>query len=74
MTAEEIDKLIRSGDLIITTKKVLAEAVVQSIEHLYKVDGEFYKNHYINNREFDQLSKQDCTDISDDIIEYITDQ
>jgi len=73
MNQKEIDKLIRSGDLIITTKEILTEAVVQAVEYLYQDNGEFSKNRYMSAREYEQLNKKDCTDVADDVIDYLID-
>jgi hypothetical protein len=72
MNKKQIEELIRKGDLIITTPKILSEAVKQSIEHLYKDNGEFSKNRHMANREYESLTDEDFKDISSSIADYIT--
>lgn len=71
MKQQEIDKLVRNGDLIITTKEILINAVVQSVEGLYRDNGYCIQNHN-DKKEFEQLSKKECTELANDVIDYLT--
>ena len=72
MTVNEMNKLIESGELIIATRKALKEAVKQAVERLYRDDGSYSKNRYASEQVYQHLSKTDCDDIANEIINYLT--
>lgn len=71
---QEIENLILSGDIILTTKDDLIKAVMDNISHLYDETSEFRKNRYMSgrDREFTQLSEEETKDIAKEILDYLT--
>lgn len=65
-------ELITSGELIITSKELISDAVKEHVSGLYKEDEEFYKNRYRTQREYESLTPEDLEEISDNIIWYLT--
>ena len=74
MKKEDINNAIRKGEIIVTTKKIIKEAVKQSISDLYNDVSDFENNRYMTgrDRQFEQLSKQKQDDIADEVIDYLT--
>ncbi len=67
----KLEKLIRNGEIIITTKKLLKEAVKENISHLYNDTSDFVNNTYMTDREFERLSATNCDDIANDVLDYL---
>lgn len=76
MTKEEIDKLVRNGEIIITTKKILKEAVKEAVSCLYDDVSDFQSNRYMTGRDmvFEQLSEDQQNDVADEVIDYLLGQ
>jgi hypothetical protein len=72
LTQKEITELIISGELIITSKDLIIEAVKEHATDLYKDDGEFNNNRFITQRTFESLQEEDLSDLADNIIWYLT--
>lgn len=75
MTNQDIDKAVRNGEIIITTKKILKEAVKQAVSSLYDDVSDFSNNRYMttSDREFEQLSEKQQNDIANEVLDYLLD-
>ncbi len=76
MTKKDIDKAVRNGEIIITTKDIVREAVKQAVSILYDDVSDFANNRYMTgrDREFEQLSEQQQNDIADHVLDYLLDE
>lgn len=76
MTKKDIDKAIREGEIIVTTKDIVREAVKQAVSSLYDDVSNFANNRYMTgrDREFEQLSEQQQNDIADEVLDYLLDE
>lgn len=74
MKEKNIEDAIKSGNMILTTKDNLKNAIIGAVSGLYNDVSDFHKNRYMtsNDREFEQLSSEECNDIANDIIEQLT--
>jgi len=70
---KNINKLIRSGEVIVTTKTIIKEAVIEQISGLYDEISDFHNNRYMNanDREFRLLTDQEKEDIADDVVDFL---
>ncbi len=75
MKNKEIDKAIRNGEIIVTTKDIIREAVKQAVSSLYDDVSDFSNNRYMtgSDRSFEQLSDQQQNDVADEVIDYLID-
>lgn len=73
MTKKDIDKAIRDGEIIVTTKEIVKEAVMQSISCLYDDVSDFANNRYKTgrDREFAPISEQQQNDIANEVLDYL---
>ena len=73
MTQKEIHKAIIKGDIIVTTKECIRDAVKECVSLLYDDVSDFENNRYMTyrDREFQQISKQKQEDIANEILDYI---
>lgn len=75
MTKKDIDKAIREGEIIVTTKDIVREAVKRAVSCLYDDVSDFHNNRYMSgrDREFEQLSEQQQNNIADEVLGYLLD-
>ena len=66
---EEILKLIRKDEIILTTQVILREAIKEVIMHL-SIDN---SDSHHDLRDYNRLSDTDMSEITEEIIQYITD-
>ncbi|MFW5804531.1 MAG: hypothetical protein ACOCWG_04815 [bacterium] len=71
ITKDDIDKAVRGGEMIVTTKEIIKEAVKECVSGLYDDVSDFAFNRYMTSREFEQISEKQKNDIADDVIDYI---
>ena len=72
-----INKLIRDGEIIVTTEKILREAILQAIEleDLFEEISDVDNNKFLSgrDREYSHVSQQTIKAISEEIIDYLID-
>ena len=73
MTQKEIQKAIIKGDIIVTTKGCIRNAVKECVSFLYDDVSDFENNRYMtsSDKNFQLLSKQQQEDIANEILDYI---
>ena len=75
MKAKKIRKLIDSGEIILTTKSAIIEAVKQECMYLYDEVSDFDNNRFLtaSEKEYERLTDSKLTDLADEIIDFLTD-
>lgn len=63
---DELKKALIDGEIFVTTKEIVREAVKEAIQHLKKDVGDGYT------REYEDINEEDIRDISEEIVDYIT--
>lgn len=73
MTKKDIDKAVRNGEIIVTTKDIVREAVKRAVSLLYDDVSDFANNRYMTgrDREFEQLTEQQQDDIANEVLDYL---
>lgn len=61
---EQLKKALIDGEIFVTTKESVREAVKESIKHLGRPTGFYEEGEYLTNEQVE--------DISDEIIDYLT--